>query len=148
SDSEFERPCSFRVLLHVRTGGHRRSDLRPRHPRLRLSAASVGRHRPPVTLIPHAVPTAGAEKILWREEKDRVAWDRELARLGGHPVQSALWGDARRAAEGIEDHRFVAERHSATLLMARMEFRRIPLVGGRVGWIPRGPAGNASADVH
>jgi len=47
--------------------------------------------------------------LRWREEKDPVCWDSELARLGGHPLQSALWGDARRQADGIDDRRFVAE---------------------------------------
>jgi len=87
------------------------------------------------------------EHIHWREETDPSVWDRELARLGGHPLQSALWGDARREADGIDDHRFVAEGRSGTLLMARMELRRIPLIGGQVGWIPRGPAGNTSLEI-
>ena len=34
-------------------------------------------------------------------------WDRELASLGGHPWQSALWGNARRNSQAVVDHRWL-----------------------------------------
>ena len=63
--------------------------------------------------------------------------------MGGHPLQSALWGDARRAADGIEDERFLGVFADGQRTMIRLELRRLPVVGGIVGWAPRGPAGAA-----
>jgi hypothetical protein len=86
---------------------------------------------------------AAAKKICWREVLDSAVWDRALLELGGHPLQSALWGDARRAADGIEDRRVMASEDGKPWLMARMELRPVPVLHGFVGWIPRGPAGAA-----
>jgi len=77
----------------------------------------------------------------WREGHDSATWDSALADLNGHPLQSSLWGDVRRRADGIEDRRIMLCQHGQPLLMARMELRHLPIMGGCVGWIPRGPAG-------
>jgi CelD/BcsL family acetyltransferase involved in cellulose biosynthesis len=100
-----------------------------------------------VNAIAKPVGAPDAAAIRWREERDPDAWDRALAKLGGHPLQSALWGEARREVDGIESHRFVAEGLSSLLMMARIETRRVPLIGAEVGWIPRGPVGNAGAHI-
>jgi peptidoglycan pentaglycine glycine transferase (the first glycine) len=73
-------------------------------------------------------------------EKDLTSteWDTELARLGGHPWQSALWGDAKREVDGIADHRWLLRHDGAVAAMARFEERRIPGLG-KVAWMPRGP---------
>jgi CelD/BcsL family acetyltransferase involved in cellulose biosynthesis len=97
-----------------------------------------------MNVIADTTEASDVTNIRWREETDPAAWDGALVKLGGHPLQSALWGDARREADGIENRRLVVEGRSGPLLMARIEVRRIPLIGAEVGWIPRGPAGNAN----
>jgi hypothetical protein len=72
---------------------------------------------------------------------DSAEWDALIAAAGSHPLQSALWGDARREADGIVDLRLARSNPGGTATLVRMELRSIPLLGGRVGWIPRGPAG-------
>jgi len=77
-------------------------------------------------------------------------WDRALADLGGHPLQSALWGDARARIDGIENHRWAALLDGRPVLMARFEVRRV-LRLGRVAWLPRGPtmaAGEVSGVLY
>jgi hypothetical protein len=65
-------------------------------------------------------------------------WDRALAQLGGHPWQSALWGNARRNVDHVIDHRWLVRRGDDIVQMIRLEERRIPGIG-RVAWVPRGP---------
>lgn len=80
--------------------------------------------------------------IEWRIDPDPADWDSALAALGGHPLQSALWGNARRHVDGICDHRLMALRAGSPLYMIRFEERRVPLLG-RVAWAPRGPTEEA-----
>lgn len=89
-----------------------------------------------------APSTATAEL---REETNSLVWDDLLARLGGHPLQSALWGDARRRVDGIEDRRWIVLADNRPLWMARVEERRVRCIGS-IGWIPRGPTGELSID--
>lgn len=96
-------------------------------------------------------PTGGlraADDVRWEKVTDSRAWDRDLALIGGHPLQSALWGNARRVADGVEDDRFVAVRADGARTMARVESRPVPLIGGSVAWLPRGPAGAALDGAH
>jgi hypothetical protein len=86
----------------------------------------------------HAAP------IEWRQDPDAETWDAALANLGGHPLQSALWGDARRAVDGIRDQRWMALRAGNPVWMVRLEERVIPFLG-RVAWAPRGPTGQPFA---
>lgn len=74
----------------------------------------------------------------WMEILDSRKWDELLSKLNGHPLQSALWGDARCEVDGIHDMRFVCIEAAEPVFMARVEERRIPLAG-KVAWIPRGP---------
>lgn len=76
--------------------------------------------------------------IEWRTDIPAAEWDRHLAVLGGHPLQSALWGDARRAVDGINDQRWMASIDQRVVLLARVEPRTIPVLG-RAAWMPRGP---------
>jgi hypothetical protein len=76
--------------------------------------------------------------FTWSTDLPRRVWDRHLAGIRGHPLQSALWGDVRHAVDGIENHRWAAFLDGLPVFMARFEVRRIPLLG-RVAWIPRGP---------
>lgn len=76
---------------------------------------------------------------------DADAWDHRLATLSGHPLQSAVWGEARRHVERLESIYLLSEQDGAPHGMARVETRRLPLLG-RVAWIPRGPAVGGVAD--
>lgn len=66
-------------------------------------------------------------------------WDRQLAKVGGHPLQSALWGNAREKIDGIPSLLLSCQsRRECVDGLARVEIRRAPL-GKKVAWIPRGP---------
>ncbi len=72
-----------------------------------------------------------------RADLDAKIWDFYLAECGGHPLQSALWGDARRETYGIFDQRVAIYENNRLLCLIRIEKR------GRcffqVAWIPQGP---------
>lgn len=75
------------------------------------------------------------------------AWDKALAGLGGHPLQSSLWGRTRLAVEGRRDHCLAYCDSSGTpQWMIRVEERKVPVLG-LVGWAPRGPTATAPADA-
>lgn len=76
------------------------------------------------------------EGLTWAEDLSPVEWDQHLASIGGHPLQSALWGDARAEVDGIEDHRWAAFAGNELVWMGRFEERRIGRVG-RVAWLPK-----------
>jgi peptidoglycan pentaglycine glycine transferase (the first glycine) len=99
-----------------------------------------------VDLAPWGAGERADGRIEWRTDIAAAAWDEALAKLGGHPLQSALWGDARRAVDGIKDHRWMAVRGGEPVLMIRFEERRIPLLG-KVAWAPRGPTGVSADDA-
>jgi lipid II:glycine glycyltransferase (peptidoglycan interpeptide bridge formation enzyme) len=81
----------------------------------------------------------------WQVELDRERWDGELAALDGHPLQSTLWGEARRQADGTEYRCFALRGGGRALALARVEIRRVPALG-RLAWIPRGPVTAAGLD--
>jgi peptidoglycan pentaglycine glycine transferase (the first glycine) len=83
------------------------------------------------------------DALEWEKDPPARAWDRALAELGGHPLQSCLWGDARRTADGIVQHRWLTRRGGESVWMIRVEERKIP--GGKIAWAPRGPTGRATA---
>jgi hypothetical protein len=81
----------------------------------------------------------GIVEAGWRECTDLGVWDSNLSRLGGHPLQSRLWGEARRLAEGTPYLCLSLHDEQGKLLgMARVEERKIPMLG-KVAWIPKGP---------
>jgi Acetyltransferase (GNAT) domain len=84
--------------------------------------------------------TTCGNEIEWRHDPDPAEWDSALARLEGHPLQSAFWGDARRAVDGIRDHRWWATCRGVPVWMVRFEERRIPGLGC-IAWAPKGPTG-------
>jgi hypothetical protein len=77
--------------------------------------------------------------VQWEKDPPAAEWDRMLAALAGHPLQSCLWGDARSAVNGIAQHRWVARSDSEPIWMIRVEERR--LLGRKIAWAPRGPSG-------
>jgi hypothetical protein len=80
--------------------------------------------------------------LEWEKDPPAAQWDQALAVLFGHPLQSCLWGDARRALDGIAQHRWLARRDGAPIWMIRVEERKF--LGGKVAWAPRGPTGSTS----
>jgi lipid II:glycine glycyltransferase (peptidoglycan interpeptide bridge formation enzyme) len=84
--------------------------------------------------------------IQWSENTNSVLWDKNLALLGGHPLQTALWGDARQKVDGIANHRWEASLDGQVVWMARIEERHIPMVG-RIAWIPKGSTTIAGYEV-
>lgn len=65
-------------------------------------------------------------------------WDDALSSLAGHPLQSALWGNARSKVDGILDSRWLLRQGTNVVWMARVETRRVPGLGN-IAWVPRGP---------
>ena len=87
------------------------------------------------------------DTVRWITNLKGAPWDRALADLRGHPLQSALWGDARSAIDGIPDSHWAAVGpDGGCIFMARTESRTIRGVG-KVAWIPRGPATAANAPM-
>jgi lipid II:glycine glycyltransferase (peptidoglycan interpeptide bridge formation enzyme) len=75
----------------------------------------------------------------WNNCIDAIQWDCNLANVGGHPLQSALWGNARQEIDGIQSMLFSCQSERKNLNgMARVELRKAPL-GTKVAWMPRGP---------
>jgi hypothetical protein len=86
------------------------------------------------------IPSQRGNEIEWRDDPDPAEWESALAGLEGHPLQSALWGNARRAADGIRDHRWLALRQGLPIWMVRFEERHVPALGC-IAWVPKGPTG-------
>jgi peptidoglycan pentaglycine glycine transferase (the first glycine) len=81
-------------------------------------------------------------ELQWEKDPPAAEWDHALAGLFGHPLQSCLWGDARRTLDGIVQHRWVARRDGEPIWMIRVEERKVP--GGKIAWAPRGPTGRTA----
>ena len=75
--------------------------------------------------------------MKWTNDHPASDWDAKLATLNGHPLQSACWGEARRAVDGLESLYLMFGEPGHPLGMARVETRKLPLLGN-VAWIPRG----------
>lgn len=71
--------------------------------------------------------------------KDPNVWDKWLSDLHGHPLQSSLWGEARRECDGFESIYVSNEEDAAPTFMARIETRQLAW-GLKVAWLPKGPA--------
>lgn len=89
-------------------------------------------------LLLFSFSSQGVILLNWNFDVDAKQWDNLLSLNNGHPLQSALWGEARRRVDGVEDRRWAAFDGGEVVWMGRYEIRQIP-VGGRVVWIPRGP---------
>jgi hypothetical protein len=57
-------------------------------------------------------------KLEWEKDPPAGEWDRALARLSGHPLQLALWGEARRLTDGTNDRRLMALRNYEPIWLA------------------------------
>jgi len=80
---------------------------------------------------------------------DRREWDKLLAELNGHPLQSAKWGEARRQVDGLDSVYLAHLENNKPVLMARVEARQVPVLG-KVAWMPRGPvfSGDVSGEKY
>lgn len=86
------------------------------------------------------------QNVQWIENTSNAVWDEHLAKLGGHPLQSAFWGNARQEVDGLNNQRWEVSIDGSIVWMARFEERKIPIVG-RVAWIPKGPTTIVSQEV-
>jgi peptidoglycan pentaglycine glycine transferase (the first glycine) len=84
---------------------------------------------------------------IWESKVSSLDWDKKLAELKGHPLQSALWGDAKTRSGGASDLRLMYKSDDKVMCMARIEHRRIPGLG-RVAWIPKGPVFASDAPIQ
>ena len=76
--------------------------------------------------------------ISCRDDLSTLEWDAYLAKLSGHPLQSALWGNAKRDIYGICDERLALYANNQLVALARIEKRGIqPWL--MCAWIPQGP---------
>src|SRR5262249_12045134 len=80
-----------------------------------------------------------ASAVAWRQDVEPREWEEALIHLRGHPLQSALWGEARRNVDRIRDHRLMAISKNVPVYVIRCEERVLPFFG-RIAWAPRGPA--------
>lgn len=66
-------------------------------------------------------------------------WDLHLSQAGGHPLQSALWGNAKRAVYGIFDERLALYSNEKLTGLVRVELHgKKPFLA--CAWIPQGSA--------
>lgn len=79
---------------------------------------------------------------LWNDLK---SWDSHLSELGGHPLQSSLWGESRRVCGQMESLYATVEHEGRRVLMARVEARPAGPFA-KVAWIPKGPVLLANND--
>lgn len=85
-------------------------------------------------------------RIQWKRDLPPSQWDAVIARLNGHPLQTAFWGEARRCADGIESESYAAIVDGRVVWAARVESRRVPVLG-RIAWVPKGPTAAADASA-
>jgi hypothetical protein len=83
------------------------------------------------------------EALQWEKDPPAPEWNHRLAELGGHPLQSCLWGDARRDLHHIAQHRWLARCDGLPIWMIRVEERKV--FGSKIAWAPRGPAASTSS---
>lgn len=76
--------------------------------------------------------------MYWMSNHNSKEWDVLLTSLGGHPLQSALWGNAKRDIYGIIDQRFALYDQDKLLALMRVENRGLKSFL-KIGWIPQGP---------
>jgi len=84
--------------------------------------------------------------IEWIADLPGIEWDRQLAEWQGHPLQSALWGDARDRAGDPPHLRLLGLAANRPVCLARIEQRRIPAFG-QVAWISKGPTYAPGAEI-
>lgn len=95
----------------------------------------------------NAGSAVGERPFTWIKDPAPEVWDEALARLGGHPLQSTAWGEARRIADTIPDVRLMALSEGQPIWLMRYEIRRIaPFIA--MAWAPRGPISSTLSHGH
>ena len=74
----------------------------------------------------------------WKLDHTDEEWDAALADLNGHPLQSALWGKAKKAVYGITDQRMALYCKNNLAALFRVE-NRGPNNFLKLAWMPQGP---------
>lgn len=76
--------------------------------------------------------------ISHRDNLTDFEWDMHLSQIGGHPLQSALWGNAKHDVYGIMDERLALYSNEKLVALIRIELRgKKPFLA--CAWIPQGP---------
>lgn len=73
-----------------------------------------------------------------RDDLSAKEWDVLLAEMGGHPLQSALWGQAKKIVYGISDKRLAIYIQDQLAALIRVENKGLKSFL-KIGWIPQGP---------
>lgn len=76
--------------------------------------------------------------MCFRSDLSAKEWDTLLASMGGHPLQSALWGDAKKAIYGISDQRLAVYHENKLISLIRVEKKGLKSLLS-LGWVPQGP---------
>ncbi|EKD55078.1 MAG: methicillin resistance protein [uncultured bacterium] len=74
----------------------------------------------------------------WDENVSPQNWDNLLSQLNGHPLQSAKWGDSKKASCGVKDHRWAVFKNELPVFLVRFEEKRI-FKFLKIAWAPKGP---------
>src|SRR3990167_485672 len=74
----------------------------------------------------------------WKENINLEEWDTLLSNLNGHPLQSTIWGEARKLSCGIKYHCWAAFKNNVPVFLVRFE-ERIFLNYFKIAWVPKGP---------
>lgn len=74
----------------------------------------------------------------WESNHTPNEWDFLLAKIGGHPLQSALWGEAKKSIYGVSDQRLALYDKEELAALIRIEDRGLKKFL-QLAWIPQGP---------
>lgn len=76
--------------------------------------------------------------LIWTTEIPLAQWDKFAAELNAHPLQSALWGEARKKIDALESLYLASIIEGKPQVLARVETRDIKGLG-KIAWIAKGP---------
>jgi lipid II:glycine glycyltransferase (peptidoglycan interpeptide bridge formation enzyme) len=72
----------------------------------------------------------------WKENLPFDEWDNLLSAFSGHPLQSALWGEAKKKIHGVEDLRLALCLKQEFVGLARIESKG-PAFFKKIAWVPQ-----------
>lgn len=76
--------------------------------------------------------------LSWQEDLSNETWDDLISYFGGHPLQTAHWGEARKASNHIQYYRWAAFIDNKPVFLARFEVRTF-FKFIKIAWLPKGP---------
>jgi len=80
-----------------------------------------------------------SREILLNESAQHPEWDDFLqGQVCGHHEQSSVWGEVKRRL-GWSVSRLLAVRSGRIVAGLQLQHRALPVLGGRVGYVPKGP---------